>query len=160
MGVTSTPAIGNATGYTLFAENDAESPWPPYHVAAGHRAEEDLITLFTGAFGFLGNFYYRGLDDAAGIMTRFESAMGALVVLTPKRARQLCEDGYATREAVEEYLWSKTVVRLGDFRASGFFPLYRSLMERPAEPGSALVWPGEYLTGPDERMVSFFPRRG
>jgi hypothetical protein len=40
-------SLGHAGKYTYcIAENEAESPWPPFHVGRGFRAEQNAVTIF------------------------------------------------------------------------------------------------------------------
>lgn len=156
--VTSSPAQGNATGFTVFAENIAESPWAPFHSDDGYGPEEDTVTVFTGMFTTAGSFYYRGLDAAADLMLQFDNHMGALLLMTPKRARALAAEGH-DRDSIRDHLWRKASIPLGTIRASGFFPLMKAQIERAAGGGGRVpVWPADYLTRPDSDVAPAFPR--
>ena len=46
-GVADMDTIGSPTKYSMcVAENEARSPWNPYHVDAGFAKDEDVVSLF------------------------------------------------------------------------------------------------------------------
>lgn len=158
-GVTALPAQGNPADCTVFAENEIESPWPAFHEIEGFAPDESTVSLFAGGFCMAGGFYYRGLDDVAATMVKFESTAGALVLLTPKRARAL-QDAGLDREGVGDYLWKAASGSLETFRANGFFPMMKALIERSQHDGMPVLWPLDYLTRPGTDIVPLFPRSG
>jgi hypothetical protein len=156
--VTASPIQGNAAAFAfVFAENEKDSPWEPFHVAEGFAASDNTISLFTGGWAHLGNFYYTGLAEAAAALKLFEQPSGALLLLTPKRARSLAAQGL-DRVAVRDRLWQGATGTLAEFRANGFFPLMKSMIQRPRGEHPGETWPAEYLTRPDEDIVPLFPR--
>jgi hypothetical protein len=160
IGVNSTPTQGSAVSYALaFAENEAESPWAPFHTDLGFGPEESTVSILLGGWAHNGNFYYGGLDEVAATLESFEIPQtGAFVMLSQKRAHLLAEAGY-TKQAVIDELHTKANIRLGDFRASGFFPMIRNEIEGRG-PATARTWPKDYLTRPDDDTVPAYPPGG
>ncbi|GAA1917336.1 hypothetical protein GCM10009775_07200 [Microbacterium aoyamense] len=93
------------------AENQAQTPWEPYHVRVGLDAEDSAVTLFavqaqhniidvTGQNGY----------EALNVIGRGMAAVGsnnhtmggeALVVLCPEQAKQIADSGLGPKEAAE-----------------------------------------------------------
>jgi hypothetical protein len=157
IGVNTTPTQGSAVAYALaFAENEAVSPWDPFHVSLGYRAEESTVSILLGGWAHNGNFYYGTLDDVVTTLNSFEMPQtGAFVLMSEKRAHLLADAG-ETKASIEDYLHEHSTMRLGDFRASGFYPMCRSQIEGKG-PTTAKVWPTDYLTRPDDDVVPAYP---
>ncbi len=158
VGVTASPTQGNVgTASFVFAENEAESPWPLFHTGEGFAASDNTLSLFTGGWGHLGNFYYTGIEEAIAGLKTFEQPTGALLLVTPKRAHLLDEQGIG-RDELRDRLWRGTTGTLKDFRANGFFPLMKAMIARPRGDRMGAVWPADYLTRPETDVVPLFPR--
>jgi hypothetical protein len=158
VGVTASPTQGNVgTASFVFAENEAESPWPPFHIGEGFAAGDNALSLFTGGWGHFGNFYYTGVAEAIAGLKSFEQPTGALLLVTPKRAHLLGDEGIG-REQLHDRLWQGTTGRLKEFRANGFFPLMKAMIARPRADRRGAAWPADYLTRPDSDVVPLFPR--
>ncbi len=157
LGVNVTPTQGNAVSYALaFAEHESGSPWDPFHVDLGYGADESVVSILLGGWAHSGNFYYGDLDDVAATLQGFELPQGgAMVLISEKRARQLAEQGYS-KQAVADRLHQRATIRLGDFRASGFFPMMRNDI-RGVGPAMSATWPADYLTRPDDDIVPAYP---
>jgi hypothetical protein len=157
LGVNATPTQGSALSYAFaFTENVAGSPWDPFHVDFGFSATDSTVSVLLGGWAHNGNFYYGGLDEVAATLQSFEIPQsGAFVFLSEKRAHQLADAGYS-KQGVSDYLHNNARIRVGDFRASGFFPMMRNEIEGRG-PSKAATYPREYLTLPDDEMVPAYP---
>jgi hypothetical protein len=160
LGINTTPAQGNAVSWAFaFAENEAGSPWEPFHVDLGFEADDSVVSILLGGWAHNGNYYYGGLDDVASTLQDFEVPQtGALVMFTEKRAKHLAAEGY-TKQAVIDHLHERATIRLGTFRASGFFPMMRNDI-LGLGPSTAPSWPADYLTRPDDDVVPAYPPGG
>jgi hypothetical protein len=158
VGVTASPTQGNVgTASFVFAENETESSWPPFQTGEGFAASDNTLSLFTGGWAHLGNFYYTGIDEAIAGLKIFEQPTGALLLVTPKRAHSLDEQGI-DRAKLRDLLWQGATGTLKEFRANGFFPLMRAMIARPPGDRMGAVWPADYLTRPETDIVPLFPR--
>jgi hypothetical protein len=157
LGVNVTPTQGNAVSYALsFAENEAGSPWTPFHVDLGFGADESVVSILLGGWAHNGNFYYGDLDDVAVTLQSFELPQGgATIMISEKRARHLADEGMSKQDVIDR-LHQRATIRLGDFRASGFFPMMRNDIRRVG-PGASASWPPDYLTRPDDDLVPAYP---
>ena len=160
LGVNATPAQGSAVSWALaFAENEAGSPWQPFHVDLGYEVNDSVVSILLGGWAHNGNYYYGGLDDVASTLQDFEIPQtGALVMFTEKRAQHLAAEGY-TKQGVVDHLHERATIRLGMFRASGFFPMMRNDIAGLG-PSTAPTWPADYLTRPDDDIVPAYPPGG
>lgn len=160
LGINVTPAQGSVVSWAFaFAENEAGSPWEPFHVDLGYEANISVVSILLGGWAHNGNYYYGDLDDVASTLQDFEIPQsGALVMFTEKRAQHLAAEGY-TKQSVVEYLHQLATIRLGSFRASGFFPMMRNdILGLGAS--TAPSWPADYLTRPDDDIVPAYPPGG
>ncbi len=160
LGVNATPTQGSAVSYAFaFAENETGSPWAPLHVDLGYTADQSVVSILLGGWAHNGNFYYGNLDDIAATLQSFEVPQtGAFVLMSQKRAHHLADEGH-TKQSVIDHLHERARIRLGDFRASGFFPMMRNDIEGRG-PATATTWPTDYLTRPDDDVVPAYPPGG
>ncbi len=107
-GAVSFAGLGHAGRYTMcLAENEAESPWEPLHVAQGLQTEASAVTVFRAetAINVTG-----GLGEIASVMGSAASAFQilwsgiAVVLLSPATANALAADGM-TKDDVKRWLW-------------------------------------------------------
>lgn len=109
----------------VIAENEAESPWEPYHVTQGFAAEDDTVTVFwtSGEIDvtFQGHLSPRHLAESIGsfhggnqhgyfsnMQTLIEGEaypLGRLLLLAPPHAQPLSEGGYTDKVALERLFW-------------------------------------------------------
>jgi hypothetical protein len=124
--------IGQPGKFTFcFAENEEESPWPPFHVTRGYSAKENVVTVF-GACGTM-----EVLDAGARcaedvLLTMARSALiagnlsmdgliggGEVLFLIPPEVAQLLHRDGIRRENAQKYLYEHGQVSLSFFSASG-----------------------------------------
>jgi hypothetical protein len=115
---------GQPSKYSFFfAENEADSPWPAFHVDAGFDAAESTVTVFanTGTINIL-----EATEDADEMLRGFATTMrcpgtndymsrgGPFLVLSPEHANVLHKDGY-TRADVQGALWHASRIPAREF---------------------------------------------
>ncbi|MCR4442828.1 MAG: hypothetical protein QHH10_10695 [Peptococcaceae bacterium] len=117
---------GNPLKYGFsFSENEAESPWQPFHVDKGYKPEESTITLFK-TWGFrstplsgkglgLDNMVWtaRNMDSAIG----FNPWRGLVILLDPLLAKQIAEQGMSKKD-VQEFMWLSLQRSIEEWRNS------------------------------------------
>lgn len=95
--------LGQPGRYTLcFAENEAQSPWTPFHVDEGFRADQNVVTVLRAesAINVTG-----GLEEVASVMGSAASAFSWLhggvvtVAISPATAAALAKDGVSKDDA-------------------------------------------------------------
>jgi hypothetical protein len=105
--------LGNPGRYTfVVAENEANSPWEPFHISRGFKKGDSTVTL-TFPQSFQQMLPFR--TDAKGILA---TVVGSIVparfglftlCLTPNNAGSLAKEGW-TRQAVKDYVIKNTKV--------------------------------------------------
>lgn len=95
--------LGQPGRYTLcFAENEAQSPWTPFHVDEGFRADQNVVTVLRAesAINVTG-----GLEEVASVMGSAASAFSWLhggvvtVAISPATAAALAKEGVSKDDA-------------------------------------------------------------
>lgn len=113
---------GQAGEFTFcFAENEAESPWEPFHVSRGHAPNDSTVTVVLGngpqsLFGYgcatasdLLGLIVANLTTYGHMNVLFET--GPLLVLSPEHAELLAKAGYSRRD-VQELVFERARFRL------------------------------------------------
>lgn len=112
--------LGSPFAYTIFGgENEAASPWEPYHVSAGYAAEDNTIT-FSARRSFLQFIPYEmsadgilqamlaNLTPALRGRSRPDHDETVVYTLGPYNAEELADAGLSKRD-VQEYLCDNSV---------------------------------------------------
>lgn len=152
-----TALTGRASSHTFYvlAENDALSPWEPYHTVRGYGTEDNCVTVsgiglggdFTGYGGGTGGAWtVEGvlesiIDKIASNRLMFASYMpgigsGAfarpfnyIFVLSPDTAQELKKMGF-TRQSLQDYIIDKTSVPYEELSEAEVEGLKRRLSEK------------------------------
>jgi hypothetical protein len=140
---------GNPLGYSFcFAENEERSPWEPFHVEHGFRAEESTVSLFLGGW-----YTIFGNGPRETWQERFRHALaacdpmtGPIVALDPLVAQGFVERGFDTKQKLvdwfaengrlpaKEYwdnLWMQTIAK--PWGIAGIEPFASRLKAEPDE---------------------------
>lgn len=154
---------GNNLNYNniVIAENEKDSPWPPFHVQKGFKAEESVVSLFAGEdlrqghgakhAGVLENPMFD--EQISNIFGTLLGLFGALVICDPLVAKRLVEQGYASKEKIADWLWKNTTLSVKDYKLNAFvyqFDYPRAL--KGLEP-----WATWYKL-PDDAMIPRWPK--
>lgn len=91
-------SLGNAYTYNsiTFAENEERSPWEPLHVQRGFKAEDNVVSVFSGCrsttFGLgLRKDYWR--EHVRDMLVAVDTVTAPVLLLDPITARQFIERG-------------------------------------------------------------------
>ncbi len=144
-----TALTGRASSHTFYvlAENDALSPWAPFHTVRGYRAEDSYVTV--SGIGLGGDFTIYGggtggawkIDDVLkSIINRvapnrsmFAGAgvrpLNYVFILSPDTAQELKKRGY-TRQSLQDYIIDKTSVPYEQLSKAEIEGLKRRLSEK------------------------------
>lgn len=135
---------GHPGKYTYcIAENEASSPWEPFHVDQGYRADENVVTVFAAEAPHNINNHafdpYRLLDAIAGTITTIGAnnyyVMGDYaVVLGVDHATILDKAGWRRRH-VQRYLFERARLPVARLKYGGMYVerLERNLWPRWVE---------------------------
>ena len=116
---------GHPGHYTFcFAENEAASPWTPFHTTRGFSAEDSTVTAF--APYMLVNVHDSASQTARDLLRAFIGALampgsnnvlvdgGPLIALCPEHADALAKDGF-DRDVLARYLYEHARVPISAF---------------------------------------------
>jgi hypothetical protein len=120
---------GNNLNYNnaIIAENEAASPWTPFHVQKGFKAEENVISLFRG-LGIVPGQGARGTstdtpkheEQFSDLFSVFTGFFGGLVIADPLIAVSLKSRGYDTKEQLIAWLYKNTTQSVKDYKSRDF----------------------------------------
>ena len=152
---------GNNIDYNnlVIAEDEKNSPWPPLHTQFGFKPEENVVSIFGGPDVRQGH----GARGAGAMIAMFDEQIsfmfqsmvggsGALVILDPLVAKRLVDQGYDTKDKLQDWLWKNTMRTAKDFRESflASFHLY-PLALQGREPYAT------WYKVPEDTLIPFFP---
>jgi hypothetical protein len=152
-------AQGNVSAYTFcFPENEEKSPWQPFHVSQGYKREESTITIFNGGWSHVGNYIFEGMegiDKLGQAIAQFEWPNGAVILMTPTKAR-IFSSKSLSKQDMEERIWSSATLTMKRFKDSTY---YRSFIGPDLKGKLFYGWPKEYLDKPDDAIIQAYPRQ-
>ncbi|MBZ5502627.1 MAG: hypothetical protein LAN59_10380 [Acidobacteriia bacterium] len=155
-------SLGNNLNYNnlIIAENEAASPWAPFHVQKGFKAEENVVSLFRGlgivpgqGARFTSTDTPKYEEQFSDLFNVFTGLFGGLVVADPLIAQSLKERGYDTKEKLIDWLHKNTVQSVKDYKGRNFangFDYPRAL--KGLEPYAT------WYKMPDDAMIPHWPR--
>jgi hypothetical protein len=121
---------GNGVNYNnlIIPENEKDSPWTPYHVQRGFKAEESVVSLFMGfsisqgqggvGLGLKPVPHYH--EAIAYNFTPFAPLFGAMVIADPLVAKGLVDLGFKTKEDLAEWLQKNATIKASDAKTTLF----------------------------------------
>jgi hypothetical protein len=122
--------LGNSTnfGNLIIPENEKDSPWQPFHVQKGFKAEENVVSVFVGfsisqgqaGVGLGVKPVPRYQDALAYNFIPFGPLFGAVAVLDPLVAKGLVELGFDTKEKLADWLQKNSTISAKDARTTLF----------------------------------------
>ena len=157
VGVNMLGVQGNPGNYAFtVAENEEKSPWESFSVEKGFQADESTLSVFTGGWSHVGN-YYQVEDDLAFLakdIAVFEYPNAAVALIAPPRAKLIHDSGMSKQDA-KAFIWENATATLKEFRSSGYFG---GLMVSSIKQHG--TWPKSYITDPDDKVVPVYPEKG
>jgi hypothetical protein len=118
---------GNNLNYNnvVIAEDEKSSPWTPFHVQKGFKPEENVVSVFSGWDMRMGH----GAKGAGAMMPKFDEQISSMfptlarmfnimVVLDPLTAKALVDQGYDTKDKLQDWLWKNTTITAKEYRES------------------------------------------
>lgn len=107
-GETFMASIGNGLSFTnqCCAENEAKSPWQPFHVRKGFKASESTVSIFRGW-----NVVTLGLGTSQGLLQRirtFDSMGTYTFVMDPLAVKTLNAEGFSDPDKLSKWLAEKS----------------------------------------------------
>lgn len=156
-------SLGNNLNYNnvVIAENESESPWPPFHVQRGFKPEENVVSIFRG-LGVVPGQVARGSSvnqnpqfdyQLSDLFSTFTGFFGALVIADPLVAKRLKEQGYDTKEKLIDWLYKNTTQTVKDYKSRN----YAYLFDYPRALQGVEPYASWYKL-PDDTVIPHFPR--
>lgn len=158
-GVLDKSTQGNPGKYSLcFGEDEAASPWEPFHTTRGFDPSTSTVTVFPAEAGH--NIVNHGAADPEVLLRCFADTMAAggsfspgysIIVFAPEHAHKIGAAGW-DRTRVQEFLYEHACRSLADLKAMGKIeaagsdPDWNSPNWRPS--GNQTIGPGD-----DQRMI-------
>jgi len=156
-------SLGNNLNYNnvVIAEDEANSPWVPFHVQRGFKPEENVVSIFRG-LGVVAGQVARGSSvntspefdkQMSDLFSTFTGFFGALVIADPLVAKRLKEQGYDTKEQLFQWFYKNTTQTVKDYKSRNFAYLFdypRAL--QGVEPYAS------WYKMPDDAVIPHFPR--
>jgi hypothetical protein len=155
-------SLGNNLNYNnvVIAEDEANSPWPPFHVQRGFKAEENVVSLFRG-LGVVPGQVARGSSvntspefdkQLSDLFSTFTGFFGALVIADPLVAKRLKEQGYDTKDQLIQWFYKNTVQTVKDYKSRN----YAYLFDYPRALQGVEPYASWYKL-PDDTVIPHFP---
>ena len=97
-------SVGSNWNYTAcFAENEEASPWEPFHVQKGHKADESTAAIFFGGWYTISAFGPRETWQAKMIrmLTATDHFSNPFIVMDPLVARDFQKLGYSKQALID-----------------------------------------------------------
>lgn len=124
-GITDMSTQGQSGKFTFcIAENEAASPWQPFHVDQGYGRDDSTVSVIGASPGH--NLFTYGCETGAELLDHFVGAMtalghnnilfptGPLLLLGPEHAGVLARDGF-DKQKIREYIFRHARVPLSRF---------------------------------------------
>ena len=149
-------SLGNWYNYSAcFPEAEERSPWPPFHVQKGFKADESVASVFFGGRYTLAGFGPRETwrEEFRRVFAACEQHLAPLLVLDPLAARGFVELGFDTKEKLAEWLSDNGRLSAREYWDNQWVQtLFRSLAVAGVEPYAA-----KYKAKPDELIRVYEP---
>jgi hypothetical protein len=123
--------LGHPGKYTYcIAENEAKSPWEPFHTERGFKPEESTVTVLAAAAPYSMSDFFN--NTALGLMRTFADSMAnvgsanlyrggeMLVVIGPEHAQDIASDGW-TKQDIKYYLFEYARKSYATARQGGMY---------------------------------------
>jgi hypothetical protein len=156
---------GNSLNYNnvCFPENETESPWEPFHVQMGFKADESVVSIFHGwgithqhGAGTLDKIHHQQMAKILSAFCPYSSdtaPAGAIIFADPLVAKDLKDlYGFDTKEKLSQWLQENVQLTSGEFwNYSLVHSLTLPLARRGVEPFAT------WLTLPKETPIPRYP---
>jgi len=153
---------GNNLNYNniVIAEDEKGSPWTPFHVQKGFKPEENVVSLFNGWDLRQGH----GAKGAGEAVPKFDAQIGSmfptmtrmfncLVILDPLTAKLLKDQGYDTKQKLQNWLWQNTTITAKEYRESFLAHVWLYPRALAGEEPYATWW-----KAPDDAQIPCWPK--
>ncbi len=153
---------GNNLNYNnvVIAEDEKNSKWAPFHVQKGFKPEENVVSLFNGWDVRMGH----GAKGAGRVMPKFDEQISSmfptlarmfnvLVILDPLTVDGLVDQGYDTKEKLQQWLWKNSTITAKEYRESFLAHVWLYPRALKGEEPMATWW-----KAPDDEQIPVVPK--
>ena len=153
---------GNNLNYNnvVIAEDEKSSPWTSFHVQKGFKPEENVVSLFSGWDMRMGH----GAKGAGAVMPKFDEQIASMlptlarmfniiIVLDPLTAKALVDQGYDTKEKLQDWLWKNSTITAKEYRESFLAHVWLYPRALKGEEPYATWW-----KAPDDTQIPCVPK--
>jgi hypothetical protein len=153
---------GNNLNYNnaVIVEDEKSSKWTPFHVQKGFKAEENVVSLFNGWDMRMGH----GAKGAGATDLKFDQQISSmfptltrmfncLVVLDPLTVDALVDQGYDTKEKLQDWLWKNSTITAKEYRESFLAHVWLYPRALKGEEPYATWW-----KAPDDQQIPCWPK--
>jgi hypothetical protein len=153
---------GNAYGYSaVWAENEEQSPWEPFHVEHGFDAAASTVSVFLGGWHTLfGNGprdtweeRFQRCLTAGDPFTSPYTGLGPMLVLDPLSARGFVERGYAEKRRLVEWLAENSLIPAREYWDN----MWMQTIVKPLAIAGVEPYATALKAGPDDLVQMFRP---
>lgn len=157
-GMTYLGSQGNGYMYSslTYAENEDRSPWEPFHVQHGFKAEDSVVSIFSGVRSTAYNLGLRAKHWRTHVQTMLRGLHPYLpptLVLDPITARQFVDrGGFDTKEKLIQWVYDTATMPAGvywDYQLVQNYVYPRAL--KGVEPYATM------LKAADDELISVYP---
>jgi hypothetical protein len=149
-------SMGNGYNYSCaWPENEEHSPWEPFHVQHGRRAEESTVSMFLGGWythaGFGPRQYWE--ETFARTIAAVDVFSDPILILDPLSAREFVDRGFDSKRKLSE--WCARHARMSAreyWDNQSTQTIYRPRAVAGIEP-----WASRLRAAPDELIEIFRP---
>jgi hypothetical protein len=153
---------GNNLNYNnvVIAEDEKSSPWAPFHVQKGFKPEESVVSIFNGWDMRMGH----GAKGAGAIDLKFDQQISSmfptltrmfncLIVIDPLTAKMLVDQGYNTKDKLQDWLWKNSTISAKEYRESFLAHVWLYPRALKGEEPYATWW-----KAPDDQQIPCWPK--
>jgi len=153
---------GNNLNYNnvVIAEDEKSSPWTSFHVQKGFKPEESVVSVFNGWDMRMGH----GAKGAGATDLKFDQQISSmfptltrmfncLVVIDPLTAKLLLDQGYDTKEKLQDWLWKNSAISAKEYRESFLAHVWLYPRALKGEEPYATWW-----KAPDDQQIPCWPK--
>jgi hypothetical protein len=153
---------GNNLNYNnvVIAEDEKSSPWTPFHVQKGFKPEESVVSVFNGWDMRMGH----GAKGAGAMELKFDQQIASmfptltrmfncLLVLDPLTAKALVEQGYDSKEKLQDWLWRNSTISAKEYRESFLAHVWLYPRALKGQEPYATWW-----KAPDDQQIPCWPK--
>lgn len=149
-------SMGNSYNYSsTYAENEERSPWEPFHVQHGYKAEDNVVTTFFGGWYTISGFGPRQYweETFSRALAACDTFSEPVLFLDPLSAREFVERGFDSKQKLSEWCAHNARMTAREYWDNQSV----QTIFRPRAVSGIEPYAGRLKAGPDELIEIFRP---